>query len=190
MRSSGGALAKALVIGSKLIERDIFGTDEAELLQIGVGEPPTASLVNPGAMGQHPGQRALGLDLADALDLGVEHPFLPPFAVGGCESQSAPDRRRPNSSSASPSGPAARTAASVAARSRDTNRKSLKWPACSAASWRLSVKASSLRCIRRQASGCAFIQRSALDTSSVVAELRPSADRLATLLILARLTAG
>jgi hypothetical protein len=29
----------------------------------------------------------------------------------------------------------------------------------------------------------AFIHRNALDTSSVVAELRPSADRLATLLI-------
>src|SRR2546428_999452 len=91
--------------------------------------------------------------------------------------------RLPNSSSLNPAGPALRTAARIAPRSRATKRKSLKWPACNAASCRLSVKPRSLRLCGGKELACIFIQRTALETSRVVAELRPSAERAASLLI-------
>ena len=84
----GRSVHEHTVVRGKLVERDIVSTDETQFLQIGVGEPPTAALVHPCAVRQHAGQRALSLHLADALDLGVEHPLLPPIAVRGRESQS------------------------------------------------------------------------------------------------------
>jgi len=60
--------------------------------------------------------------------------------------------------------------------------KSLKWPACSAASWRLSVKASNLRvCGAKPA--CCCIHSSAAVVMTVVAELRPSAESDASRLL-------
>ncbi|MBL0195271.1 MAG: hypothetical protein IPQ09_13760 [Myxococcales bacterium] len=59
---------------------------------------------------------------------------------------------------------------------RLTKRKSLKWPDWSAASCRLSVNPRSLRVCVGSPESFPCIQRSALDTSTVVAELRPSAD--------------
>jgi len=44
-------------------------------------------------------------------------------------------------------------------------------------------EAEELALVGRNRAGCTFIQRRALDTSRVVAELRPSADKLASLLI-------
>ena len=68
-----------------------------------------------------------------------------------------------------------RSAPTRAALSCSTRTKSLKWPACSEASWRLSLKASSLRALSGiSASGKLSSWRSTARLKVVVAELRPS----------------
>ncbi|MCY1304510.1 hypothetical protein D9M68_935150 [compost metagenome] len=61
--------------------------------------------------------------------------------------------------------------------------KSLKWPDCNAASCRLSVNPSSLRRAFSAGTCPRSIQSSAVAVMSVVAELRPSAERPASLLM-------
>ena len=132
------------VIGAARSSSDtIFRTDEAQLLQIGIGKAPSTPLVCPDAVSKHARQALLRVDLSNTLALGVEHPLLSTLAIG-CRETQLPCTRLPNSSSLSPADPP-RTAARIAPRRSATKRKSLKWPACSAASWRLSVKPSSLR---------------------------------------------
>ena len=46
-----------------------------------VGEAPAAALVGPHPIGEHARERLLGIDLGDALGLGIEHPLLAPLAV-------------------------------------------------------------------------------------------------------------
>ena len=65
----------------------VIGTDQAQFFEIRIGKAPTTALVHPRAVRQHAGERALRLDLANALELGIEHPLLPPTTIGGDEAQ-------------------------------------------------------------------------------------------------------
>jgi hypothetical protein len=75
------------VVSSKVVERDILGVDKSQVFQVRVGEPPAAPLVDPSAVRKNARERTLGLDLADAFDLRIEHPLLPPLPIAGGESQ-------------------------------------------------------------------------------------------------------
>src|ERR1700730_16388433 len=173
---------EGLVVSSELVEPDVMSADQAQVFQARIGESPTTPLIRPHTMCNHPRERALGIDQARTLRLRIRHPFLAAASIG-CRKPRVCCTRRPKSSSASPSTPSFRIAASVAARNSETRRKSLKWPACSAASCRLSVNPSSLRLSTGTELAAPITQRRALDTSRVVPELRPFADGLVSLLI-------
>src|SRR6185312_9468352 len=89
----------------------------------------------------------------------------------------------PMSLSVSPLSDANCNARYTAPRNMLTKMESLKCPACKAASCRLSVKPSNLRLFTAILPACSCIQRTTLDVNSVVAELRPSADNAASLLL-------
>ena len=107
LRSSRRRSGERFVIGRKIVERDVVSANKAQFFEVRIRETPAAPLIDPGAVRKHASQRAFRLHLANAFDLGIEHPLLSPLAFAGDEPQRA-CRRPPNSSSERPSGPAAR----------------------------------------------------------------------------------
>jgi hypothetical protein len=83
----GRRSGECVVIGRKLVERHVISANKAQFLKVRIREAPAAPLVDPRAVRKHASEGALGLYLAHAFDLGIEHPFLSPFAFAGDEPQ-------------------------------------------------------------------------------------------------------
>jgi hypothetical protein len=83
----GRSIRERIVVGGELVESEIIGTYQAQFFQIRIGEAPPPALIHPRAVRKHAGERALRLDLANTLELRVDHPLLPPVAIGGDEAQ-------------------------------------------------------------------------------------------------------
>ena len=135
-----GQLARPhLLVGAALVEAVVLDPQQAGLLEVRRGQPPAALLVAVDAVGEHLAQHLVGL----AAWPGPRSSGSDAYSSGSrCE---LVEHRWASWSCVRPWSPAASTARCSAERSSPTSTKSLKCPACSEASWRLSVKLSSLR---------------------------------------------
>ena len=66
---------KLRLVCAKVGQAEIVDADQAKLFEVGVGEPPTAALVEPGPVAQHLAHRFLGVDQVGALKLRVDQPL-------------------------------------------------------------------------------------------------------------------
>ena len=77
-----GSILERRIVSREFVEPHVMRSNEAELLQARIGEPPAAPLVDPHAMRDHARQRALGINQGRTLGLRVQHPFLAASLVG------------------------------------------------------------------------------------------------------------
>ena len=62
-------------VGAKLGEAEVLHADQAQLLQVRVGEAPAPALVEPGAVSQHLPHGLLGVDEVGAFQVRVDQPL-------------------------------------------------------------------------------------------------------------------
>jgi hypothetical protein len=164
------AVGPVLVGGCEFGERLVLDDEQPGLFEVGLREPPAAYEVAVEAVGEHFAQHPVGVGACRSLEflvagVGVERQvqrlehLLGDLVVGEAAA------------------PASATARHSAARSRVTWTKSLKWPACSEASWRLSVNDSSFLA-SALSSVSARSSRMAASDMTVVAVERPSEPRV------------
>ena len=75
------------IVLRQITQGNIFRSDKAQLLQIGVSKAPTTPLVFPDAVSKHAREALLGVDLCNTFALGVEHPFLSTLSICRCETK-------------------------------------------------------------------------------------------------------
>ena len=82
-------LNEQLVVRSELVEAEVPDLDHAELLEVRIGVPPSASLIEPDAVGQYLPQRAFCLLQVEATQPRFQQPFGADLRVRSVEAQGA-----------------------------------------------------------------------------------------------------
>ena len=85
----GVRVGEQLVVRREVVEAEVLHLDHAELLEVRVRVPPSASLIEPDAIGQHLPKRALGLLQVEAAQRGLEQPFGADLRVRSVEAERA-----------------------------------------------------------------------------------------------------